>query len=139
MFQRILVPVDLSDRNDRAVATAAALALDHAGTVCLFHVIETLIGLDPEDEAEFFRQLEERARAILERHGERLQAAGVDWTSEVVYGSRAREIVRKAADMEADLVVMTSHAVDPDDPKAGWGTLSYQVAVLTDRPVLLLK
>ncbi len=139
MFRRILVPVDLSDRNDRAVAVAAQLARSAAGSVRLFHVIETLIGLDPDDEAEFFRQLEERAKTILERHGARLTDAGVDWCSEVVYGSRAREIVRKARDMEADLVVMTSHAVDPADSEAGWGTLSYQVAVLTDRPVLLLK
>ena len=41
MFDHILVPVDLTDRNSRALAAAARLAGDDA-EVTLLHVIETL-------------------------------------------------------------------------------------------------
>jgi hypothetical protein len=38
-----------------------------------------------------------------------------------------------------DLIVLTSHPLEPDRPGGGWGTISYQVAVFADCPVLLVK
>jgi len=139
MFQNILVPIDVSDRNERAIAMAADLARLTGGKIRLFHVIETIPGIDLDDEAEFFGRLEAKAREILLRHGRRLREAGVDWDSEIVYGSRGQQIVTRAEAMEADLVLMSSHRVDPDRPGGGWGTLSYQVAILAPCSVLLVK
>lgn len=138
MYKNILVPVDFSEHNEPALNAAVALARPD-GKVRLFHVIEPIAGIDVADEEEFFRRLEERARKVLLRHGQRLHGAGVEWDSEVVYGKRAREIVERAAKMNADLIVLASHRIDPSVPGGGWGTLSYQVAIMAECAVLLVK
>ena len=92
-----------------------------------------------EDEEAFFGRLEAQAARVLRRHGQRLAAAGIEWDSEVVYGSRVRQIVARAAAMDADLILLASHRLRPEVAGGGWGTLSYQVAILADRSVLLVK
>ena len=138
MFNKILVPVDFSERSDAAVEGAITLARN-GSEVRLFHVIEAISGVRVEDEEAFFERLERRARQVLEQHGQRLTEAGVSWDSEVVYGSRVRQIVRRAEQMEADLILLASHRLHPEKPGGGWGTLSYQVAILAPCSVLLVK
>ena len=89
-FGRILVPLDHAEKNTAAVERAAKLALAFDGHVHLLHVIEPIAGLEPGEEEEFFRRLEEKARDMLEGHGQRLEVAGARWGSEIVYGPRAR-------------------------------------------------
>jgi hypothetical protein len=38
-----------------------------------------------------------------------------------------------------DLVVMSSHVIDAEEPHKSWATLSYQVATFCPCPVLLVK
>lgn len=139
MFRRILVPVDFSERSDRAIDGIIELVGGSGACVRLFHVIEAISGIRVEDEEAFFSRLEARARQILDQHGRRLSAAGVEWDSEVVYGSRVRGIVEKAEQMSADLILLASHRLEPERPGGGWGTLSYQVAILAPCSVLLVK
>lgn len=139
MFSRILVPVDFSERSDRAVEGVIALVRESGACVRLFHVIEAISGIRVEDEEAFFSRLEARARQVLDQHGRRLTASGVEWDSEVVYGSRVRAIVERAEEMSADLILLASHRLEPERPGGGWGTLSYQVAILARCSVLLVK
>jgi len=139
MFDKILVPVDFSERSDRAIDAVIDLVAGGSPCVRLFHVIEAISGLRVEDEEAFFERLEARARKVLAQHGNRLTAAGVEWDSEVVYGSRVRGIVEKAEEMSADLILLASHRLEPERPGGGWGTLSYQVAILSTCSVLLVK
>jgi nucleotide-binding universal stress UspA family protein len=139
MFDKILVPVDFSERGDAAIAAVIDLAAGSNTTVRLFHVIEAISGIRVDEEEGFFERLEGQARRVLERHGRRLAEAGIEWDSEVVYGSRVRQIVARAEAMEADLILLASHRLRPEVPGGGWGTLSYQVAILSDRSVLLVK
>ena len=44
-----------------------------------------------------------------------------------------------ANDRQADLIVMSSHRVDLEAAVQSIGTLSYQVSILCDCPVLLVK
>jgi hypothetical protein len=43
--------------------------------------------------------------------------------------------------MEAgiDLIVLNSHRIDLKNPGAGWGTWSYKIGILSQRPVLPVK
>jgi nucleotide-binding universal stress UspA family protein len=68
-----------------------------------------------------------------------LEERGVARREEVVFGHRAPEIVRYAAEVGADLIVLTSHRIDLQNPAAGWGTVSYKVGILAQGPVLLVK
>lgn len=138
MFERILVPVDLTDKNRSAVETARDLALEEDGEVTLLHVIEMLDA--PFEELEpFYRELEEKAGEAMERLAGPLEEEGVRHTLQVVYGERATEIVEFADERDFDLVVLTSHRTDPANPAEDWATLSHKVAILARTPILLVK
>lgn len=136
MFQRILVPTDLTARADRAFEIALQVAGPKA-EVTLLHVIETVPGVSFDELKTFYLQLEQKARTAMAQVTRR---AGVDVrvVDEVVFGRRAEEIVRFAADREVDLIVLASHRVDPSHER-DWGTISYKVGILSPCPVLLVK
>lgn len=138
MFDTILVPVDLTEKNRRALEVARDLALETGGSVTLLHVIETL-DLPWEEVAEFYEKLEARATAAMEGMMKPLSAAGVRHDCRVEYGKRAEEIVAYGELHEVDLIVLNSHRVNLEDPGSGWATLSYKIAILAQCPVLLVK
>ena len=138
MFDKLLVPVDLTARNARAIDVARDLVAEQGGEVTLLHVIETL-DLPYEELQEFYKRLEDRAAIAMEAMAEPLRTAGLSVDQEVCYGKRAEEVVRYAADNGIDLIVLNSHRVDLTNPGAGWTTMSYKVAILAQCPVLLVK
>ncbi len=138
MFQRILVPVDLTQKNAHAVKTARDLAAESGGTVTLLHVIEALY-LPFEELEGFYARLEEKARRAMEEMAEPLQEAGLSFARRVSYGRRAEEIVDFAAEEDSDLIILSSHRIDLENPGSSWTTLSYKVAILAQCPVLLVK
>lgn len=139
MFKNMLVPVDLSDRHHQALDIAARLAQESDGAVTLLHVIEIVPGVWRAEERDFYGRIEQVARDHLAALGRSLAERQVAHHEEVVYGDRAPEIVRYATEIGVDLIVLSSHRIDPQQPHAGWGTLSYKVGVLSQCPVLLVK
>lgn len=139
MFDRILLPVDLSDQNGAAVAAARELIGDSRGSAILLHVIETIADAPFEDLEDFYQRLERKAHTRLKDLAEELAAGEVDVEQRVVYGKRVREIVAYAQDLQADLVILSTRPLDPDNPQVAWGSISNQVAILAPCPVLLIK
>jgi nucleotide-binding universal stress UspA family protein len=139
MFRKILVPIDLSDRHQQALEIAARLAKESDGEVMLLHVIEIIPGLHLGEERDFYQHLERMALDHLTRLGRYLEEHHIPRREEIVYGNRASEIVRYAMETGVDLIVLSSHRIDPKDPAAGWGTVSYKVGILSQCPVLLVK
>ena len=139
-FHRALVPVDLSEDNRLALEIAAELVgQDSEGVVILLHVIETIEDA-PEDEVrDFYATLEERARRTMEALEQELEGQPVTIELEIGYGPRAQGILGAAAERGADLIVLRSHRVEPGRPGSGLGTLSHEVALLAEIPVLLVK
>ena len=141
MFDKILVPVDLTDKNRRAVEMAREMAQMSDADVTLLHVIEPL-DLPFEELEDFYRELESRAADSMAELADPFREAGMEILEQVVYGERAREIVAYARDEGFDLVVMTSRPLDPDDPEgtaANWPTISHKVALMAEIPVLLVR
>jgi len=138
MFRRILVPVDFTPKNERALARARQLAELAAGEVTLVHVVETLEDELDTDLASFYRRLEAKAE---ERMAPTLAGLGdtIAKRSAIVLGHRARAIADFAEHERIDLIVLSSHRVDPDKPGHDWMTISYKVAILARCPVLLVK
>jgi nucleotide-binding universal stress UspA family protein len=137
MFQRILVPVDFTKKNLRAVRMAARIASGRGATVVLLHVIERVDGGDPRGLGGFYRKLESNARQKMKPL---LDAAGaVPASAEVLYGNRVNEILRFATEKKADLIVMSSHRLALRHPGENWGTISYKIGILSRCPVLLVK
>src|SRR5581483_3179075 len=63
---KIVVPLDLTAKHQKALETAAELAAA-GGEVALVHVVELIPGLPVEEEKAFYNRLERVARAHLER------------------------------------------------------------------------
>jgi nucleotide-binding universal stress UspA family protein len=137
VFRRILVPVDFTKKNRRAVRVAVRLASERGAEVLLLHVIERVDAGEPQALTGFYRKLESNAR---QKTKELLAAAGtVKARAEIVYGNRVNEILRYAQDKKIDLIVMSSHRLALKHPGENWGTISYKVGLLSRCPVLLVK
>lgn len=139
MFQRILVPVDLTGKSLAAVDLVYELATQLGAEVILLHVVETIEYVAFDEMKEFYNRLENSARKGLQEFSQRLVADGVEVQQAVVYGHRTKEIVDFAVSNRADLIVMASHRIDPDRPGHDWSSISYAVAILAPCPVLLVK
>jgi nucleotide-binding universal stress UspA family protein len=138
-FTHILVPLDFTPKNAAALDIARQLAAPAGARVTLLHVIETIEHATGREIEEFYRGLESRAGKELREAERPLAAQGILVSTEIVYGRRGAEIVRYARERGVDLVVMSSHVIDPKGPGGGWATLSYQVATFCPCPVLLVK
>ena len=139
MFQRILVPVDLTEKSLTAVDLAYELATQSRADVLLLHVVETIEYIAFDEMKHFYDRLEKSAREGLQEFSERFEGKGLRTEQFVVYGHRTKEIVDFAITNRADLIVMASHRVDPDRPGHDWSSISYAVAILAPCPVLLVK
>jgi universal stress protein A len=139
MFKRILVPLDLSGRNERTLDTARELAQLHHARVTLLHVVQQIPDVATSELRGFYRRLERMSARRLGHIAERFAARGLGVAVAVCIGEPAREIVKTAASKKIDLIVMGSHKVRPGPPANGWGTTSYKVGIFCQCPVLLVK
>ena len=139
MFQNILVPVDLTEKNRPAILTAIDLADPEKGTVRLLHVVETIQGTEFDEFDDFYGKLHEKATTTLEDWARNLGSTTREIQVSVVLGHRSTEIIDFAKDKGCDLIVMTSHKVDEQRPSGGIGTISHRVALLAGCPILLLR
>ena len=139
MFARILVPIDLSDRNARPLKMALVLARQTRASVTLFHVVQQVPRLTPGEMRAFYDRLLRTSRQKLARAAKPFAAIGIAVGCEVCVGEPAREVVRAAARGRADLIVMGSHKLNPKRRGGGWGTTSYKVGILCRCPILLVK
>ncbi|HEY3204028.1 MAG TPA: universal stress protein [Thermoanaerobaculia bacterium] len=137
MFRKILVPVDFSKKNARAVRIATRLGAAKDATVTLLHVIERVDAGDPRGLSDFYQRLETNARAKMQRL---LAASGkVPSKSAILYGNRVDEILRYADEKKIDLIVMNSHRLPAKRPAEDIGTISHKVGILSRCPALLVK
>lgn len=139
MFQHILVPTDLSEKSRRALDIAVKLALQDGSRITLLHVVETIEDADANEFDAFYRSLGKRSWKKMEKMLGSYEGKGLVAEKEVTYGKRVKEIVQFARNHEIDLIVLSSHKVDAESLSQGWGTISYQVGLLSPCPVMLVK
>lgn len=138
-FRKILLPLDLSDKHQKALELAAALAEQSRAEVTLLHVIELIPDLPREEQPDFYENLEHEARKHLQTLARQLEERQVPWHIVILYGERADEVIHYASENAVDLIVLSSHKVDLDKPLTGWATMSYKIGILAQCPVLLVK
>jgi nucleotide-binding universal stress UspA family protein len=136
MFQRILVPTDLTDETRQALDLALALASPIGARVILLHVVERIPNLDDRELRSFYDQLERDGLLRLNAlSGSAHEPGSVELERMVLFGRRAEEIVRTAEDANCDLIIL-QHA---SDQRPVLGSISYKVSILAPCSVLLLK
>ncbi|EGP06543.1 universal stress protein [Afipia clevelandensis] len=112
MFQSILVPIDLADTDlaKPAIETAASLSTSSGGMVRLVNVMPMtpvmLAEYVPPDFDAQQRQSAEEALAIVARESG-IESRRISIV--VRQGGIYHEVLEEAADIGADLIVMTSH------------------------------
>jgi universal stress protein A len=138
VFKRILVPIDFTEKNALAVDAARELAAASEAEITLIHVIETLD--IPFDEMEdFYEKLHDQAVELLDAVAEPLSLAGIQVVQHISYGKRVPEIVGYAQENGTDLIVLSSRRLNLEEPPTGLASISHQVAILAQTPVLLMK
>ena len=127
MFQRILVPVDLTEKSLTAVEMGYELAAQSGAEVVLLHVIETIehVEFEFEELKPFYDRLESSALKGLQEFSERFVANKLRVDQAILYGQRTKEIVDFAVQNRTDLIIMASHRIDPDRPCHDWSSISY--------------
>lgn len=145
MLRTILVPLDGSQLAERALPIALDIARRAGSTVQLIrtHVPLAIVGATAEgvftqDMLEADDSLRARAQRYLEEQGHNLAKEwGVEVNSSVVDGAPGACIVEAAAEVNADLIVMTTHGAGGFAP--GWlGSVCDSVIRHSHRPVLAL-
>src|SRR5450759_1204269 len=140
MFQRILVPLDGSDRAEQAIATAANLARVSGGSILLLQVVNPDItrletpGISMGTiDAEI-----ERAKQYLAMIATCNILSGISVTTEVLAGDPALTIFPAAHAHQADLIIICSHG-STGARRWGIGSVSQKVARCSPLPVLILR
>ena len=139
MFQHILIPVDFSEKNEQALQVAVEIAIHHHSKISLLHVIEAIADTSFEEVHNFYLGLEERAQKKMDGLLANYLKSAINFEERIVYGNRTQQIIDFSETQAIDLIVMSSHRVDPDDPTLDWGTISYKVGILAPCPILLVK
>lgn len=111
MFKRILVPLDGSEFAERALATAEALAASCGADLALVRVVELVAPGDREPGVVSY--LDEHRIAVAQDYIAQKATAmrlGRPVTAEAYLAADiAAGIIARAADIGADVIVMTSH------------------------------
>lgn len=137
MFRTIMVPVDLehADRIDKALRTAADLAVHYGSTVCYVGVAAATPGRIAHDPQEFAAKLEKFARAEAGKHGH--DATSRALISHDPAADLDRTLVEAVRDTGADLVVVASHV--PGVADAVWPSHGGRLASHSDASVLVVR
>jgi len=113
MYQKILVPVDLSDKHSwrKAIPTAVTLCESFDAGLIILTVIPD-IGMPvigqylPQDfSARVERQVSEQLKAFVQAQ----IPPGIETERQIAVGRIYQEIINAAAKAEADLIIMGSH------------------------------
>lgn len=139
MFQHVLVPVDFSSKNKRAMEIVLDIAGAGKSRVSLLHVIEIIEDATMEEFKDFYAGLQKKAEKKMAGLVALMQKHELQVTDKIVFGNRVQEILKYAADNEVDLIVMSSHKLHLEEPSRDWGTISYKIGILSQCPVLLVK
>jgi universal stress protein A len=111
-LKRILVPIDFSECSKKALEYAVPLAREHEAAITLLYVVPPAYGAGEYGEINY-AQLEASMRQDGEKALAKLAAfelpGNVTADTLVRVGSPSREIIETAADLPADLIVISTH------------------------------
>ncbi len=139
MFHHILVPVDFTPKNRKALEITLQMAESNKPSVSLLHVVEVIEDTTFEEFGDFYAGLQKRAEKKMAGQITFCRNRGVEVTDKIVFGNRVQEILKYADEAGVDLIVMSSHKLELEEPSRDWGTISYKVGILSQCPVLLVK
>jgi nucleotide-binding universal stress UspA family protein len=138
MFQKLLVPLDRSDFAEQAIGQAAAIARASEGVLDLVLVHEPF-PFGTSGDAPWRREAwQDEERYLQSIANEISGGTGVPVTCAVIEGEKVEMICKRAWDVGADLIVMTSHG-RTGLSRAWLGSAADGVIRHSATPVLMLR
>ena len=145
--RRLLVPLDGDPDHEQGLAVAADLAQTCGASLHLVmavHTLQTLSGqraatakLLPRAMSALLDLTQQGGKEYLDQRLAKLQTTGLAVTARVARGDPAKIIVRRARQVQADLIVMGTHGKKGVD--AFWaGSVAPKVSNYSRRPLLLV-
>ena len=142
-IKKILAPTDFSTHAEHALQYAGELAKNLKARMYVLHVAEhSDVGGDPDASEllipNYIPELERKGKDRLEQITLRLRQGGVDAHAVFVAGRAYQDIVRVAAELSIDLIVMGTHG------RTGFshlffGSTAEKVVRMCPCPVLTVK
>lgn len=129
--KRILVPVDGSEPNLKAIEEARAMALNSESTIVLIHVVDVDYLLDHS----ILNELKEQKAKILNDAYEKFEGLNVE--KYLVLGDPAEEIMKKADEDNIDLIIMAKRGLT-GLKRYLIGSVTSKVVTHSEVPVLIL-
>lgn len=129
--KRILVPVDGSEPNLKAIQEAKSMALKSECAIVLLHVVDVDYLLDHS----ILSDLKEQKARILNEAYEHF--VGLNVEKYLVLGDPAEEIMKKAVEENIDLIIMAKRGLT-GLKKYLIGSVSSKVVTHAEVPVLIL-
>ena len=139
LFQHILVPVDFTEKNLGAIDVARQLARPNGAKLTLLHVIEFIDFPEDDEITGFYEKLRTRSDQEMDKLLALFSGEEFDVGVDTIINHRSKGIALYAAENDVDLIVMSSHPFDPNQPSEGLGTISYQVSALCRCSIMLVK
>lgn len=134
----VVIPTDFSDLSLEALKPALALA---EGDASRLHVVSVLMPVVPPSPGIVWGTIDDQVRLtrVREALDEMLAEKGLsDVNTHVVIGQPANTIAELADELDADLVIVTSHG-RTGIVRAALGSVAERVVRLSKCPVLVLK
>jgi nucleotide-binding universal stress UspA family protein len=142
MFKHILVPTDGTQNTLHALEIAVKMQIlnpsDEKNKITLLHVIETITDDDSTEFQPFYDSLKEKAQRAMSELAQAYQNR-IHIDQHIAFGKRVQEILSFVDQETIDLIILSSHKIDPNNPTQGWGTISHKVGILSPCPVMLVK
>ena len=129
--RRILVPVDGSEPNLKAIEEAKAMALNSESKIILLHVVDVDYLLDHS----ILNELKEQKARILNEAYEKF--IGLDVEKYLVLGDPAEEIMKKSKEDDIDLIIMAKRGLT-GLKRYLIGSVTSKVVTHSEVPVLIL-
>ncbi|MDX1613206.1 MAG: universal stress protein [Candidatus Promineifilaceae bacterium] len=144
MYERILVPLDGSERAEAILPHVETLAVSYEAEVLLLHVVEPNVVFTspydayPEMNMEEAERRVEEARAYLNRLVKRLERQGITVREIVEYGPIVLSILDVATAQDVSLIAMASHGRS-GLARVFYGSVAAGVLQRVDRPLFLVR
>lgn len=113
-LHKILLPVDFSDASNLALDYAVMLAETMQSELFILHVIEKAVyplnlGLSKDNLSKLDLEMEKAVEREMAKLAEKINASSVKFTTYILYGSPSEEIVKFAADINADMICISTN------------------------------
>jgi len=144
MYRTILVPLDGSNRAERALPHAEGLARSFGARVVLIRVVDpraAMLGHEGNNTSLHLAEFRHRAgeaEEYLESIRQLLAKRSVEVMTRLAYGDVVDSIIAAAREMDVGLIVITSHG-RRGMARVFYGSIAAGILQRVDRPLLVIR